>query len=285
MGHKRLRSDGHRQHGCSKCLERRIVSDVEMLSFKGVERKYVAMRTVGRPRSAVTAAEARDLERHKIAVELTSPDRHESAAARAFSKLTRVGGNVENQPMSERARELEFRRQIGIRYADRKAFRSCRHAGPHEPRRDLVFFSKALRDERSGRYVRRTEGEWFIPLRLGVQRCFDCGWKWATIFLAPFARLPGTFVRSFLVRLARQRGTRPPSEHRIENDMAVEGRVKLRRHRAIAEYKHASAEIEKLFNFTGKKDHCLSFGSEVPQVPVQIKFRTYVDPARRIIQH
>src|SRR5262249_44071047 len=68
MGRERLRSDGQRQHGCGKRLERRIVCDAKMLVLERVKREDIAVRTVGRPWAAITPAEAGNVKRHKIAV-------------------------------------------------------------------------------------------------------------------------------------------------------------------------------------------------------------------------
>ena len=43
MGHERLRSDGHRQHGGGKSLKTRIVPDAEMLDLERVEREDVTV--------------------------------------------------------------------------------------------------------------------------------------------------------------------------------------------------------------------------------------------------
>ena len=140
-----------------------------------------------------------------------------------------VGRNVEHQPMGESAREVELGRQIGIRHADRKALRSRRRAGPREPRRNLVFLGKALRDDRP---CRATSG----ALNTNGSSRFGSASSGA---LAD-AAVPATrfhrgsrgvgrdrSCRFLLVRLARQRCARTAPEHRVQNHMAVKGRGKF----------------------------------------------------------
>src|SRR5580704_8607439 len=238
-----------------------MVPDAQMLNLERVDREDVTVTTIRRPRSAIAAAKSGNPKRHKIAVELARAGRHGGATACTFREPTRIGWNVEHQPMGERAREVELLRQIGIRYTNRQAFRSHRHAGPYEPRRDFIFLGEALRNDRSRCNVGRAEHKRLVPFWLCIKRRLGRTQQAATVFLAMFAGFPGQFMRLLALRLAWQRCTRTPSEHRIQNDMAIKGRVKLRRDGAIAENKHSCAEVEKLFNFAGKENDRFALGS------------------------
>ena len=202
MGHERLRSDGRRQYSSRESPEIRIVGDIEMLNLERVKRKDVTVRAIGRPRSAITAAEAGNFERHKIAVELARSRRHRGTAAGAFRKLSCVRRDIDDQPVRECAWKVELRRQIGISYADCETFGALRYARSDETRRYFILFGKAFRDDRSACDIRGAETECLVYLLLWMRRRFQSPENRVTIIFSQLAWLPGQRVPLVIVKFA-----------------------------------------------------------------------------------
>ena len=121
----------------------------QMRNLERVEREDVAVRPVGRPRSAVAAPKAGNFEGHEIAVELARPGPRRRCRSHLPQGCAYRAGR--RRPADgQSAREVELRWQIGIGHADGEAFRSRRRSGPGESRRHFVLLGKTLRDDGPG---------------------------------------------------------------------------------------------------------------------------------------
>ena len=220
-----------------------------MLGLERIEREDVAMLAVGRPRTAIAAAEAGNLEGDEIAVELDRARRDAAAPLAPSGEAPDRCGDVEDQPMGEGAREIELLRQVGI--GDRRARScACRPARRSTPSGGETLLSSAKRAgmRSPGANVGRAQREAGCSilasgsLRLGRRS-------------AP-SRSSRLRTHACASATARRAGVAPHcAEHGIQDGVrrrcAAQNSAKIA---AVAKDEHAGAKIEELLDLARQED-------------------------------